>query len=294
MNVKNKLLGFLLILLPVLVNAQEKLSIINLFDSLKVNPNTISSQITADKALQYKRIATGNFYPEIYAFGKYDYSSEPMGMLPVPPNDLIKMVQNPTMAQPFSENILRAGVNISMPIFVKSIYTMAAKAQKMYEAAQLGAEIEFQKNQAILVGANANLLYIENLENALKSKRLSVEKIKELVEIKVKNGRAPESALFILITKLNDLDLNIAQLSLNKEKAIASIYSLTNIKLDSAVSLTQVADFQEGEFKVLEPLQLKIEATRLGAKAETDKLYPALIANANYVYNQAKSYNNNQ
>ena len=274
--------------------AQEVQNISVLFDSLKVSPATLGQRFTADKALQYKKIAKGNLYPEIFAFGKYNYSSSPTGMLPVPPNDLIKMVQNPSVTQPFSENILRGGVNVSMPLFVKSVYTSAAKAQKMYEAASLKAEIDLQKNEAILVGANANLSYMENLEAAIQSKRKSLEKMKELIEIKVNNGRAPESALLIMNANINGLDLNLSQLQMNKEKVRATIYSLTNIQLDRAVTLTQNAEFVNGDFVVLQPMEKMIDAAHLSVRAEKEKLYPALVAQANYVYNHAKSYNNNQ
>ena len=274
--------------------AQEVQNIGVLFDSLKVSPATLEQQFAADKALQYKKIATGNLYPKIFAFGKYDYSSSPTGMLPVPPNELITMVQDPSVAQPFSKNILRGGINVSMPLFVKSINTTVAKAQKMYEAAALKANIELQKNEAILVGANANLNYMEKLEAAIQSKRKSLEKMKELIEIKVNNGRAPESALLIMNANINEIDLNLSQLQINKEKVRATIYSLTNIQLDSAVSLTPNGDFINGNFVVLQPMEKMIDAKRLSVRAEKEKLYPALIAQANYVFNQAKAYNNNQ
>ena len=276
------------------VYAQEVQNIGVLFDSLKINPATLGQRFAADKALQYKKIARGNLYPEIFAFGKYDYSSLPTGMLPVPPNDLIKMVQDPSVAQPFSENILRGGVSVSMPLFVMGVYTMAAKAQKMYEAASLKADIELQKNEAILVGANANLNYMQNLEAAIQSKRKSLEKMKELITIKVNNGRAPESALLVMNAHINELDLKLAQLQINKEKVRATIYALTNIQLDSAVSLTQNAQFTNGDFVVLQPMEKMIDASRLSARAEKEKLYPALVAHASYVYNHAESYNNNQ
>jgi len=274
--------------------APEVQNISVLFDSLKVSPANLEQRFAADKALQYKKIATGNLYPKIFAFGKYNYSSSPSGILPIPPNDMIKMVHDPSVAQPFSENILRGGINVSMPLFVKEVYTLAAKAQKMYEAALLKADIELQKNEAILVGANANLSYMENLEVAIQSKRKSLERMKELIKIKVNNGRARESALLIMNTNINDLDIKLSQLQINKEKVRATIYALTKIQLDSAVALTQNEDFINGDFVVLQPMEKLIDASRLSARAEKEKLYPALVAQANYVYNHAKSYNNNQ
>jgi len=293
MKQKTKLLLFLLGFLSTGIYAQEIQNIGQLFDSLKVGPATRALQFDAEKALQYKKIATGNLYPELFAFGKYNYSSSPMGMLPVPPNDLIMMVKDPSVAQPFSENIWRGGLHLSMPLFVKAIYTNAAKAEKMVEAATLNAAIELQKNEAILVGADANLIYIQNLEKAIQSKQKSLQKMKELIEIKVKNGRAPELALLKMNTHINELDLKLAQLQINKEKVRTVIQTLTSIHLDGAVGLSQNAEFTNGDFVVLKPLEKMIEATKLSARADKDKLYPALVAQANYVYNHGKSYNNN-
>lgn len=294
MRFKNTFLLLMIVLISSGIYAQEGRNIGELFDSLKVNPVNKAYQFTADKALQYKKIATGNLYPEVFAFGKYEYSNSPNGMMPVAPNDLIQMVQNPSVAQPFSENILRGGVNLSMPIFVKSIYTMAAKAEKMYEAATLRADIELQKNEAIIVGTNANLIFMQNLETAIQSKRKSLEKMREWIEIKVNNGRAPESALLVMNTNVNELELSLARLQINKEKVRATIYTLTNVQLEKAVNLTQNAEFINGDFVVLKPLEKKIEATILSARAEKEKLYPALVAQANYVYNHGKAYNNNK
>ena len=60
------------------------------------------------------------------------------------------------------------------------------------------------------------------------------------------------------------------------------------------MGLTQNAEFKNGDFVVLEPMEKMIDATRLSARAEKEKLYPALVAQANYVYNHGKSYNNNE
>lgn len=182
---------------------------------------------------------------------------------------------------------------MSVPLFIKSIYTAAAKVQKLYDAATLRAAIELQKNEAIIVGADASLIYMQNLEKAIRSKSKSLETMKELIQVKVNNGRAPESALLKISANLNELDLNLAQLQMNREKVSATIYSLTNIRLDSAVSLTQTADYKNGEYVVLKPMEKMVDAERLNARAEKEKLYPALVARANYVYNHGKSYNNN-
>ena len=141
----------LVVFLPMLLQAQNVESIKVLFDSLKVNPQTFSGELNKAKALAGKKMANGMLYPTIDLFGAYNYSTSPSGMLPIAPNELLGMVKDPTVAQPFSENILRAGASVSMPIFAKSIYTMAEKAKTMYKSAEQKAYIDLLKNEAMLV-----------------------------------------------------------------------------------------------------------------------------------------------
>jgi len=287
-----KKLLIVLFLLPVLVSAQEVTSMQVLFDSLKVNPQYKSNEITMEKAMLNKSLANSMLFPKIDAFGKYDYSSAPSGMIPVAPNELMGMVKDPSVAQPFSQNIFRVGVGFSMPIFVKSIFTMAAKAKMMYQSAEVKADIDLLKNEAVIVSANSNLIYIESLDKALEKKKESLLTVEELVEIKVKNGRAPESALLKIKSGINNIDLMRAQIALNREKAVSSIQTLTGLKLDSAVAMVQTNTYTSGDLKVLEPMEKKIEATRLGVRAEKEKLYPALVLNGNYNHAYANAYNN--
>lgn len=284
----------IMLLSPLGLGAQQVSSIGELFDSLKVNPVHKAYLLGEAKAVQNEKLARANLYPELSAFGKYDYSDSPAGMLPVPPNVLIGMVQNPSVVQPFSENIWRAGLTVSMPVFVKSIYTMTAAAERMVQAASLGAQIEMQRKEALLVGANANLQYLENMEKAIESKRNSLQKMKELISIKVNNGRLPGSALLVMNANINELELKLAQLKMNKERVLASIFALTHVKLSQSLPLVQTASFRDGDFVVLQPLKKKVEAAGLIHRAEKEKLYPSLVAQASYVHNRANSYNNNK
>jgi len=282
----------ILSLLPTLVMAQRVGSMQVLFDSLKVNPQYKSNEIILEKAMLNKSLANSMLFPKIDAFCKYDYANAPVGMMPIAPNEMIGMVQDPSIAQPFSQNIFRMGVGFSMPIFVKSIFTMAEKAKMMYQSAEIKADIDLLRNEAIIVSSNANLTYIESLDKALDKKSKSLKTVKEIVEIKVKNGRVPESALLKIKNSINNIDLMRAQIAMSRTKVISSIQTLTGLKLDSAVTMIQTNTFTSGELKVLEPMQKKIEATKWGVRAEKEKLYPSLVLNGNYSYSYANSYNN--
>jgi len=283
----------ILILFPLLLHAQGIKSIHELFDSLKTNPQTLRDQINMERAEVGENLAYSNLFPTIKLFGKYDYSTDPSGMQPLTPNEMFPMIKDQTIPQPFSERILRAGATISMPIFVKSIFTMASKAKMMYKSAESKKYINLLKNEAILVGANANLLYMENLEKALDKKKNSLLKTKEIVDIKVKEGRAPESAQLKINSGINSVDIMKNEVTVNKEKALQLINSLTGIRLEQSIPMKQVENLLEGKIKALEPLRNKLMADSLAYRAEKEKLWPVLVLNGNYNFSFADAYNNN-
>jgi hypothetical protein len=177
-------------------------------------------------------------YPTFDLFGTYDYTTSPAGMLPIAPNELLLMVKDPTVAQPFSQNILRGGASISMPIFVKSIYTMAAKAKTMYKSAEQKKYIDLLKNEAMLVSLNANLKYLNQMIVALDKKKQSIEKTKEIVTIKVNNQRAPKSVLLKINDALNQIALAKSGIELKKSEILSMIQTLTGIYLNKEMEMT--------------------------------------------------------
>jgi outer membrane protein TolC len=286
--------ALILLLFPVLLQAQEIKNVKQLFDSLETHPVTQGDEIRIEQAIIGKTIAYSKLYPNIDLFGRYDYASTATAMLPLPLNDLFAYKADPTRAQPFSENIFRVGATISMPIFVASIYPMATKAKMMARSAADLKNINLLKNEAVIVGANANLLYMQALDSALTKKKNSLLKTKEFVVIKVNNGRAPESALLNINNGISQIDIMKNDLALQREEVVTVIQSLTGIALKSPVTMQQVGTYKDGDIKALDPLHEKAEADRLGYRAEKEKLLPSLVLQGSYSNNTANSYNNNQ
>ena len=275
--------------LPWLLEAQ---SIPTLFDALKSNAHVKVDTIVIKKSEVHKDMVNASLYPKIDVFASYDYYNEATGMLPVAPNDLLAMVQDQSVAQPFSENIYRAGAKFSMPLFVKSIYTTAKKAEAMQKSAEAKKEINILKNEALIVGANANFLYLVSLKQALDGKEKSLLETQKTLEIKVKNGRSPASVLYKINDSLNEIAIAKNNINLQEQKLISTIGSLTGITLEEPVNMQQTADFSKGTFASLKPLEEKLQADSISIKAEKEKLYPALFAHGSYVYSTADAYNN--
>ncbi len=137
-------------------------------------------------------------------------------MLPLPPNEIIQMVNDQSIPQPFSENIFRAGISISMPVFIKSIYTTASKAKHLQKSAKAKQQINLLQNEAIIVSSNANLLYIDALTKALESKKKSIMKTKEIIEVKVNNGRASGSTLLIINNGIHQVEATKNEIAINR------------------------------------------------------------------------------
>lgn len=288
------MLGLSVLLVPNSAFGQQNRTINDLFVALEKSTATKADDIKAQQAEAYKSIVNSQFYPTIEGFGRYDYSSIPAGMYPVPPNELFPMMQDQTIAQPFSSNIYRLGGTIAMPIFVKSIFTMSEQAKKMVASAKEQAYINKLKNQSVLVSSNANLKYVENLTSALEKKKKSLLKTQEFITIKVDNGRAAGSSSLNINSSINEVNTLINNLEIQKLEIIASIQSLTGIVLDQAVPMEQIGVLQAGEIKITKPLQDKIEADALSVRAEKEKLLPSVMAQGNYAYNFSNAYNNDK
>ena len=283
------------LLFPFMLHAQQPVQHISqLFDSLKTHPQTKADQITMQQAIAARNQVYSKLLPTIDGFGRYDYASNPSPMLPLPLNDLFALKADPSKPQPYSQNIYRVGAVVSMPIFVMSLYTTAAMASKMYQSAKAKAQIDLLKNEAMLVSLNANLQYIQSLQQALDGKKKSLLKTKEFVVIEVNNGRAPGAALLQINNALDDVSVMINDLEVQKQEVIATIASYTGIIMTQPVPMKQVGNYQTGDMKALEPLTKKLQADKLAYRAEWQKLLPSIVAQGSYSDNFARAYNNNQ
>jgi outer membrane protein TolC len=284
----------ILLFIPVLLFGQEVKNIGALFDSLKTHPQSMSDEINLEQADAGKGMAHSYLFPNIDLFGRYDYYSKATGILPLPPNEMFTLIKDPSLTQPFSQNVYRIGASVSMPIFVKSIYTMASKTSMMYKSAEDKKYINLLKNEAMIVSLNSNLAYIDALGTALEQKKNSLLKTKEFVTIKVKNGRAPESSLLKINSGVNEVDVMKNDLSLQREEVLAGIKTLTGVSLNSSLPMTQAGTYKDGEIKALDPLKEKLEADKLGHRAEVEKLFPMLALQGNFNRGFATAYNNNK
>ncbi len=263
-----------------------------LFDALKNRAHTKVDDLALQKAKITHAQVTSRLYPKIDLFATYDNYSTPNGMIPLAPDHMLGLVKDPSKpSQPFSYNIYKAGAKFTMPIFVKSIYTMAKKAKAMQRSAKEKKQIDLLQNEALLVASNANLLYLKELARSLELKRKSLLETKKTIRIKVDTGRAPKSALYKIDDALNQIDIAKNNIDLQKERLVSSIESLTGIHLQEPITMHKSGTLHFQNMGALKPLQERVQASRIAFAAEKEKLYPSVFAHGSYAFSYAKAYN---
>lgn len=266
-----------------------------LFEALKNHSQTKSDTMIVKKAEIASSQVTSQLYPTINLFGSYNNYATPTNLRPFTPNEIKPMLATgSTSAQPYSYNIYKTGANFSMPIFVKSIYTTAEKAQALQKSAMAKKKINLLKNEAIIVGSNANLLYLEELKKSLQAKKISLQETQKTLKIKVDNGRSSASSLYKIDDAINQIDIAINGIEIQNKKLISSIQTLTNIKLQKPIAMQGVDTLDKSELGSLKPLQEKIKASRLELKSQKEKLYPSVMAHGSYAFSFADAYNNGE
>lgn len=278
-----------------LCNLLSATTLNELFDALKHHSQTKSDEMVIKSAQSSHNIAMAKLYPHINLFAKYDYYTDPSGIVPVAPNELLAMVKDPSVAQPFSQNITREGASFTMPLFVKTIYSMADKAQMMQKSAIEKKRINLLKNEAVIVIANANFLYLQALEKSLNTKKKSLLQTYKTIEIKVNNGRMPASALYTIDDGINQIAITQNSIALQKQNIVHTIRQLTGITLQKPIPLRATKSVSiSNTLASLNPLKLKIAANKIAIDAQKEKLYPSVVAYGNYIFSQADAYNNNK
>ena len=232
--------------------------------------------------------------PKVNLFGGYEHYNTPSGLLPVVPNEMSAMLKDPGISQPFSKNILRGGIEFSWPLFVKSIYTLEEKAELLNLASKEKKKLNLIQREAVVVGSVAQLRYLESLKSALIAKRHSITETEKSTEMKIREGRAPESARFLLSSHINELDisLNTIDQQFESPQCQRSRHSLASpsSKVSRSNGATRSAKVR---FFALRPLQKKVEASIKGVQAADEAYIPSIVTKGNAVQNRADAYNNN-
>ncbi len=267
-------------------------NITTLLNALQHRPESTLDQIAVDRSALGETALNDKLMPKVDLYAGYETYSSPNGLLPVVPNELIGMVKDQSIGQPFSKQISREGVSFTWPLFVKSIYTLKEKARLLNLASREKRKLGLIQRQAVVVGSVAQLRYMEALKNALEAKKRSIKQTEITTKMKVRAGRAPQSAIFVLNSHINELDIAMNTLEQNINLLASKVETLTGIHVTGSVALRMKQRVERGEIFALKPLYQKVEASKKGVKAASEAYIPSIVTKGNYTYSQGEAYNN--
>ena len=232
------------------------------------------------------KMVKGQFWPKIRLFGTIAHYNSPSNLRPTTPTESNEVAPD----FPFSRTIKRVGATLSMPIFVSQLFYLADKAKAMRRLAVAKKEVDLLKDQATVIGANANLRYLEESAKALQSKIKTLRTSEKIIKAKIKAGRAPASALYKLQERYDAIRIALDNIAVQKENICMLIATLSGINLRHSVPMRLRGRIKRGALLPLKPLKAKLQADKAQAIAEEKKLYPSLHLDANINRSYGKSY----
>jgi len=253
-------------------------TITQMFDALKKQPQTRFDTTLAQFAKLGIKGTEDQFYPKIFAFGSYEHYNSPTNLRPLPPTELTRLGKS--SPYPFAQTIERIGMKISMPIFVKELFTLKNKAKALFRSAKLKKQLNFYQNEAVILSADAELLYLKHLKKALEARKRSLQKTSKDLKIKVKNGRAAGIMLDMIEENINKLDIGINSVDIKYSLLVSQIEALTNLHIKDPASLELVSSLKTDDIFALKPLKFALEAKKYEKNAAYDKFYPKITAKA--------------
>ncbi len=268
-------------------------TITDLFKSLKNQPISKRDILDVKMANLNKKSAEDALYPKLYGNLSYEHFNRPSSLRPVLPTETSVLLAN-NEPLPFSKDISRAALSFDFPLFVKSLYSIKDKAKTLKVAKEQKRKLNLIQREAAILGADANMIYLENLSKALEKKRDSLMKTKEDISLKVKNGRAAGISLVKIDESLNSIDMVKNSIDMKINELRSTIYTLSGIDLKRGVGLKKVKDINKEKLFAILPLKETLKAKKMALKASKESLYPALFLKASYAKSYAKGYNNDK
>ncbi len=283
---------FSVFMLVVFAVSLQAVTITQLFDAIKKQPTTKIDEISSKMAqIAQKRVNAG-YYPKLDLFANYTHYNSPTNLRPLDPLATAKLTAA-NEPLPFSNTIEKIGISASMPVFIKELGDLSQKAKYLAKSVRLKKELNFYQNEALILGSNASLGYLDNLLISLNATKASLRKTKEDLQISVNSGRMPGIAIDKIDEKLNALDISINNIEIKKANLISNIENLTGIEIKKPAKLRLIKEITKGDFFALKPLQEVIKAAQSDFRASKAKrYYPKVALNVmwseNYAQNDVK------
>ncbi len=277
----------MIFLIPFFVHA---VTIGELFDAVKKIPDSKIDALSVKETKTAKKEVSSKYLPSVSFVASAEHYNIPYSIRPLPPTEATILIkQNKPL--PFGQNIEKFGLTFEMPIFIKSLNDTQKKMGCFVKAKKYQQKLNLIKREALLVNALSNLDYLNSLIKALKAKKESIQTTLKAIMVGVNAGAIPKFDAEKLKDAINQININIQNIKIQKAKTQQIIYTLTKMKVDG-VDFHIVKKVNKGEFFSLKPMMEKAKAAKIDIAVAKDSYYPQLALKAAAMRNFTKAYNN--
>ena len=263
-------------------------TITDLLDAVARQPAVAMSELGIQESALNKQAATDSLYPIFSLFGRGEMYNSPTNLRPMAPTE-VNIAGGESI--PFSRRILRYGLAVEMSVYAAKIYALREKLDALTQKAEIENRINLVTRQASVVGINSSFQYLTNLDKAVLARIKSLEKTRDDLTLKVKNGRSSEAELMkinniliALFQQENDLQSRRLDIQQNLNK-------LTGIKIFLPVSMEMDTPFENSEFIGVQKDESQVAAAQKQMAVAKAAYYPVVSLYGTLSGNDGEAYN---
>lgn len=280
---------FILVILSVsLTRTGSAAMITDLLEAVARQPAVAMSKLGIQESALNKQAATDSLYPKFSLFGRGEMYNSPTNLRPMPPTE-VNIAAGESI--PFSRNILRYGLAMEMPVYAAKIYALREKLDTLTQKAEIENRINLVTRQALVISINSSFQYLVNHDQAVLARIKSLEKTRDDLTLKVKNGRSSEAELMKINNTLielfqqeNDLQSMVLDVQQNLNK-------LTDIKIFLPVSMEMDTSFEGRSFIGVQKDELQVAAAQKQMALAKASYYPVASLYGTLSGNDGEAYN---
>ncbi len=279
----------LLVLLP--ATPAPAFTIQELLEATAKQPGVAASELAAKEGSLREKAATAALFPRINAFGKAEFYNSPTNLRPMPPTEVNVQAGD---SIPFSRDILRYGLTLDMPLFVKSLYDLRQKAARLAEKANLAHVLELSSRKAAVVADNSGLAYLLGLDKAIDARLVSLAKTREDMELKVKVGRMAEVELLKVENSINDLSAQKNDLAAKILDVRKDLETLTGLEISDPAPMSLTGELIPAPYLGEKIAEKDTAAAREELRRSKSARYPGLYLTGSLSGNDGEAYNTDE
>lgn len=269
----------------------KKVDIKTLLDAVGKQPGVLISDLQVQERVLNEEGATAALYPRLSAFARGELYNSPTNLRPMTPTEVNIQAGE---SIPFSKEILRYGVRLEAPLYVRQLYVLRDKIRLLTAKDKLSKQIMLVSRQASVVSINSTFAYLVNLRRAIAARLQSLEKTREDTELKVKNGRLAEAELFKIMTSINDLTQQHNDLDAAIYNAQRDLKMLTDINLDTPAKMQLVGRIEPGPLLGVQQAQKEVAVAEKEVTRRRAGYYPTLSLFGAVTGNDGRAYNTDE